>query len=60
MGSSYSLDILANKFFQDNTDVKQVTIIGGGNVGLMLAQNLEKVGMKIKIIEIGKDTNLRI
>ncbi len=51
MGSSYSLDILANKFFQDNTDVKQVTIIGGGNVGLMLAQNLEKVNMKIKVIE---------
>ena len=55
MGSSYSLDILANKFFQDNTDVKQVTIIGGGNVGLMLAQNLEKVNMKIKIIEFNYD-----
>ncbi len=52
MGSSYSLDILANKFFQEKTDVKQVTIIGGGNVGLMLAQNLEKVNMKIKILEI--------
>lgn len=51
MGSSYSLDILANKFFQEKETVKQVTIIGGGNVGLMLAQNLEKVGMKIKIIE---------
>ena len=51
MGSSYSLDILANKFFQENTNVKQVTIIGGGNVGLMLAQNLEKVNVKIKIIE---------
>jgi trk system potassium uptake protein len=51
MGSSYSLDILANKFFQEKTDVKQVTIIGGGNVGLMLAQNLEKVNVKIKIIE---------
>ena len=55
MGSSYSLDILANKFFQDNNDVKQVTIIGGGNVGLMLAQNLEKVNMKIKVIEINYD-----
>lgn len=55
MGSSYSLDILANKFFQDNTDVKQVTIIGGGNVGLMLAQNLEKANMKIKIIEFDYD-----
>ena len=51
MGSSYSLDILANQFFQEVQDVKQVTIIGGGSVGLMLAQNLEKVNMKIKIIE---------
>ena len=55
MGSSYSLDILANKFFQDNNDVKQVTIIGGGNVGLMLAQNLEKANMKIKILEFDYD-----
>lgn len=52
MGSSYSLDILANHFFQETRDVKQVTIIGGGNVGLMLAQNLEKAGIKIKIIEL--------
>lgn len=51
MGSSYSLDILANKLFQEIDDVKNVTIIGGGSVGLMLAQNLEKVNMKIKIIE---------
>lgn len=55
MGSSYSLDILANKFFQENNDVKQVTIIGGGSVGLMLAQNLEKVNMRIKIIEFDYD-----
>ena len=51
MGSSYSLDILANKFFQEVSDVRQVTIIGGGSVGLMLAQNLEKANIKIKIIE---------
>ena len=55
MGSSYSLDILANKFFQEVDDVKHVTIIGGGSVGLMLAQNLEKVNMKIKIIESNYD-----
>jgi len=55
MGSSYSLDILANKFFQENNDVRHVTIIGGGNVGLMLAQNLEKTNMKIKIIEFNYD-----
>ncbi len=51
MGSSYSLDILASKFFQETNDVKQVTIIGGGSVGLMLASNLEKANYKIKIIE---------
>ncbi|MCD7780061.1 MAG: Trk system potassium transporter TrkA [Candidatus Gastranaerophilales bacterium] len=55
MGSSYSLDILANKFFQEKNDVKQVTVIGGGNVGLMLAKNLEKANMKIKIIEYNYD-----
>ena len=52
MGSSYSLDILANRFFQETNDVKQVTIIGGGSVGQMLASNLEKANMKIKIIEL--------
>ena len=51
MGSSYSLDILANKFFTEVNGVKQVTIIGGGNVGLMLAQNLEKANIRIKLIE---------
>ena len=51
MGSSYSLDILASRFFQETNDVKQVTIIGGGSVGLMLASNLEKANYKIKIIE---------
>ncbi len=55
MGSSYSLDILASKFFQERNDVKQITIIGGGNVGLMLAQNLEKTNMRIKIIENNYD-----
>ncbi len=51
MGSSYSLDILASRFFQETNDVNQVTIIGGGSVGLMLASNLEKANYKIKIIE---------
>ncbi len=55
MGSVYSLDILANRFFEEKTDVRQVTIIGGGNVGLMLAQNLEKANIKIKIIEFDYD-----
>ena len=51
MGTSHSLDILAGTFFHEKEYVKNVAIIGGGNVGLMLAQNLEKLKIKTKIIE---------
>lgn len=52
MGSSTSLDILARDIFQSNTKVRTASIIGGGSVGLMLAQNLEKINIKTKIIEM--------
>ena len=51
MGLSHSLDILAGKFFHKKDFVRNVTIIGGGNVGLKLARNLEGMKFKIKIIE---------
>ena len=51
MGTSHSLDILAGTFFHEKESVKTVTIIGGGNVGLMLAQSLEAVKIKTKIVE---------
>lgn len=51
MGTSHSLDILAGTFFHEKEYVKSVAIIGGGNVGLMLAQNLETLKIKTKIIE---------
>ena len=51
MGLSDSLDILAGKFFHEKEFVKKVAIIGGGNVGLKLAKNLEKLKLNIKIIE---------
>ncbi len=51
MGTSHSLDILAGTFFHDKESVKSVTVIGGGNVGMMLAQSLEAVKIKTKIIE---------
>jgi len=51
MGYSTSLDILARDIFQSPTKVKTAAIIGGGSVGLMLAQNLEQSGIKAKIIE---------
>ena len=51
MGTSYSLDILAGTFFHEKEQVKNVAIIGGGNVGMMLAQSLETLKIKTKIIE---------
>ncbi len=51
MGTSHSLDILAGTFFHENEYVKNVAIIGGGNVGLMLAKSLETMKIRTKIIE---------
>ena len=51
MGLSHSLDILAGKFFHEKEFVKNVVIIGGGNVGLKLARSLEDLKLNIKIIE---------
>lgn len=51
MGTSHSLDILAGTFFHEKEQVKSVAIIGGGNVGYMLAQSLEDMKIKVKIIE---------
>ena len=51
MGTSHSLDILAGTFFHEKEYVKNVAIIGGGNVGLMLAKSLENLKIKTKIIE---------
>ncbi len=51
MGLSHSLDILAGKFFHEKEFVKNVAIIGGGNVGLKLAKSLEALKLKVKIIE---------
>lgn len=51
MGSSRSLDKLAGRFFHEKGMSKTVTIIGGGNVGKMLAESLEDARIKVKIIE---------
>ena len=51
MGLANSLDILAGKFFHKKNFVKNITIIGGGNVGLKLAKSLEGMKFKTKVIE---------
>lgn len=51
MGLSHSLDTLAGRFFHEKGSKKLITIIGGGNVGKMLAENLEDAKIKVKLIE---------
>ena len=51
MGTPHALDILAGTFFHEKEQVKNVAIIGGGSVGAMLAQSLDDVKIKTKIIE---------
>ena len=49
--STTSLAILAARFFHEKNYNKYIAIIGGGNVGLMLAKNLEKTKVHLKDIE---------
>ena len=51
MGLAHSLDVLAGKFFHEKEFVKNIAIIGGGNVGLKLAKLLEEMKLNVKIIE---------
>lgn len=51
MGTDEALEILSNTIFGRKQDVKTVTIIGGGTVGMMLAVSLENKGISTKIIE---------
>ena len=50
MGTPHSLDILAGTFFHEKEQVKSAAIIGGGNVGAMLAKSLDDLKIKTKII----------
>ena len=54
MGLPKQLNLLTSKFFDECQKIKNITIIGGGNVGLKLAQSLESVGIKTKLIERNK------
>jgi trk system potassium uptake protein TrkA len=51
MGTGPALNTLAAQFFRNVNLVKTVSVIGGGNVGFMLARQLEQTGIKVKLIE---------
>ena len=45
-------DALKIREFSERTKIKHATIIGGGFIGLEMAENLKKRGIKVKIIEM--------
>lgn len=51
MGSAKSLDILAATVFREDTKISSVVIIGGGTVGLLLAETLEEADIYCKVFE---------
>jgi trk system potassium uptake protein len=55
IGFDTALDTLAADFFKHDKKVKSVSIIGGGSVGFMLAEKLERSNRKVKIIEHDPD-----
>lgn len=55
MGTEPALDLLAVKIFPDKNRVKTAAIIGGGNVGYILAEKMEQARIKVKIIEYDKE-----
>ncbi len=52
MGTENAMNILAQHyFFSKDNRVKDVTIIGGGDTGYMLALRLENAGLNVKLVE---------
>ncbi len=51
IGTGPALDELAARIFQQRNPIHTAAVIGGGNVGLLLATKLEEAGVKVKLIE---------
>ncbi len=51
LGTSPALDLLAATMSQQTNAIKTAVVIGGGNVGFLLATKLEEAGIKVKLIE---------
>nr|WP_269755893.1 Trk system potassium transporter TrkA [Desulfogranum marinum] len=51
MGTGRALDMLAADLFQIKNKIATAAVIGGGNVGFFLAQQMEQAGIRVKIIE---------
>ncbi|PIE72149.1 MAG: Trk system potassium transporter TrkA [Deltaproteobacteria bacterium] len=52
MGTEQGLDLLAADFFAKKSQIASAAVIGGGNVGYSLAEKMEQIDIKVKIIEL--------
>ena len=55
MGTGKALDILAADLFKAGRKITSATIIGGGNVGYFLAEQMGQARIKVKIIELDQN-----
>lgn len=51
MGTGPALDLLTARFFQKSSKIRKAVVIGGGNVGYLLSEQLERTGIKVTVIE---------
>ena len=55
MGTGPALDQLAAQLSRRTDKIRTAAIIGGGNVGYFLAQQMERSGIRVKLIEQGDE-----
>ena len=54
MGTGQALDLLAARLSRNNNKISSAVVIGGGSVGYYLARQMERAGIRVKIIEPDK------
>jgi trk system potassium uptake protein len=54
MGTGQGLDMLSATYFGKRHKIRSVGVIGGGNVGYMLAKQLERAGISVKLVETNR------
>jgi trk system potassium uptake protein TrkA len=55
IGTGAALDLLSATVFQQGNSIQTAVVIGGGNVGFLLATKLEQAGIRVKLIEQDKE-----
>ena len=53
--ADHNIDAMMDFFGQPSQEIKRAMIVGGGNIGLMLARELEKMKISCKILETDED-----